>query len=77
MWGKPPHEVPDAKNLDRGINLLLLYDFEMGVMWKEMQKLTEDYAHCMDWMTAGIEKSKEDTSRKHVIEFVEKCRGMI
>ncbi len=52
---------------------MLIYDFE-NMMWKEMQKLTQDYAHCMDWMTAGIEASKKDTSRDHVKSFVERCR---
>ena len=77
VWGKPPHEVPDAANLDRSINLLLLYDFEMGVMRKEMQKLTEDYAHCTDGMTNGINKIKKDTSREHIVNFVEKFRAII
>jgi len=74
MWGYPPHKVPNAEILDKGMNLLLLYEFEMGVMWKEMQKLTKDYAHCMDWMTALIEEAKKDMSRDHIISFVEKCR---
>jgi len=74
VWGYPPHEVPNAQILDKNINLLLLYDFEMNVMWKEMQKLTKDYAHCLDWMTARIEETKKDTSRDHITSFVEKCR---
>jgi len=77
VWGYPPFAVPDAHNLDKGINLLLLYDFEMGVMQKEMQKITEDYAHCGDWMTASIETAKKDTSRDHITAFVEKCRLVI
>jgi len=74
VWGNSPHEVPNAQSLDRDINLLLLYDFEMSVMWKEMQKLTKDYAHCLNWMTTGIEKAKDDISRDHITAFVEKCR---
>ena len=74
VWGYPPHKVPNAQTLDENINLLLLYEFEMGVMWKEMQKLTKNYAHCMDWMTARIEETKKDTSRDHIVSFVEKCR---
>jgi len=77
MWGQAPHEVPNAHKLDKGLNLLLLYDFEMGVMWKEMAKMTEDYAHCLDGMTAYIEKMKKDTTRNHITEFVEKCRKVI
>ena len=77
MWGQAPHEVPNAHELDKGLNLLLLYDFEMDVMWKEMAKMTEDYAHCLDGMTAYIEKSKKDSSRNHIVDFVEKCRLII
>ena len=76
-WDKPPHKIPDAKKLDEGLNLLLLYDFEMGVMWKEMQKMTNDYAHCLDWMVDSIEKAKKDTSRNHITEFVEICRKIL
>jgi len=36
--------------------------------------MTRDYTHCMDWMTASIEKAKKDMSRNHVTAFVEKCR---
>ena len=73
-WDRAPHKIPNAQILDKGLNLLLLYDFEMGVMWKEMQKLTNDYAHCMSWMANSIEKAKNDTSRDHITAFVEKCR---
>ena len=75
--GGSPFDAPDGKNLDKGINLLLLYDFEMGVMWKEMAKITEDYAHCTNWLTNYIETAKKDTSRDHITEFVEKCREVI
>ena len=73
MWGYPPHKVPNAQILDKDVNLLLLYDFEMNVMWKEMQKLTNDYAHCMNWMSASIEEAKKDKSRGHITAFVERC----
>jgi len=43
-------------------------------MWKEAEKLTNDYAHCLNWLTANIENSKKDTSRSHITNFVEKCR---
>ena len=38
VWGYPPHKVPNAQILDKGVYMLLLYDFEMSVMWKEMLK---------------------------------------
>jgi len=72
-----PAEFPDAKNVDKGVNLLLLGDFEMGVMWKETAKLTEDYAHCTNWLTNYIESAKKDTSRTHITDFVEKCREFL
>jgi len=75
-WDKPPHQVPNAQAMDAGVNLLLLEEFEMGVMWKEMQKRTKDYAHCTNWMAASIENAKNDTSRDHITAFVEKCRTM-
>ncbi|MDR2569001.1 MAG: aminoglycoside phosphotransferase family protein [Oscillospiraceae bacterium] len=77
LWGEPPNKVPNAQILDKDINLLLLYDFEMSVMWKEMQKLTNDYAHCMSWMTNSIEQAKKDTSRDQITAFVEKCRNIV
>jgi aminoglycoside phosphotransferase (APT) family kinase protein len=77
LWGYNPNDVPNARELDKGLNLLLLYDFEMGVMWKEMAKMTEDYTHCLDGMTGYIEQSKKDSSRSHIIDFVEKCRIVI
>ena len=77
VFGCNPFEVPNAQELDKGINLLLLYDFEMGVMWKEMQKITEDYAHCLTWMDESIKSAKKDTSRNHITDFAEKCRKLI
>ena len=77
VWGYPPHEVPNAQKMDKGIHLLLLYDFEMGVMWKEMQKMTKDYAHCLNWMAGSIEAAKKDTSRGHITAFIEKCRRVM
>ena len=74
---KPPHEMPNAQQLDKGYNLLLLYAFEMGVMWKEMAKMTSDYAHCTDGLTAYIEDAKKDTSRTHITEFVKKCEDRL
>lgn len=73
MLGRPPFAIPELYDLDKGFNSMLVYEFE-SMMWKEMQKLTQDYAHCTDWMAAGIEASKKDTSRDHVISFVERCR---
>ncbi len=48
-------------------------DFER-VWWRETQRLTEDYMHCLDFMTAGIEAAKKDTSRAHITAFVDQCR---
>ena len=73
-WDKPPHKVPGAQSLDKDVGLLLLYDFEMGVLWKEMAKMTRDYAHCTDGLTSYIEDCKKDTSRNHITDFVDKCR---
>jgi len=75
--GTNPFDVPDAQNLDSGINLLLLCNFEMGVMWKETAKMTEDYAHCTNGLTSYIESSKKDTSRTHITDFVDKCRKIL
>lgn len=75
--GTNPTNIPDAQNLDKGVNLLLVDNFEMGVMWKETAKLTEDYAHCTNWMTNFIETSKKDTSRTHITDFVDKCRKIL
>jgi hypothetical protein len=74
--GRSPFQIPEFKNLDKGFNLLKLYDFE-EMLWKEAEKLIEDYAHIRNWMAAGIEKSKKDTSCEHIVAFVEKCRAII
>ena len=74
MLGRPPFAIPELRKLDKGYNLLLLYEFE-GMLWKESEKLIEDYAHVRDWMAEGIERSKNDTSRGHIEAFVEKSRG--
>lgn len=76
VMGRPPFHIPEYQSLDKGFNLLTLYDFE-GMLWKEAEKLAEDYAHIRDWMAAGIERSKKDTSRDHITAFVEKCHAII
>lgn len=42
------------------------------VLWMATLKHTNDYAHCTDWMTEMIIKSKEDASRSYITEFIEK-----
>jgi hypothetical protein len=74
--GRPPRHIPAFQDLDKGYNLLILYDFE-GMLWKEAEKLIGDYAHIRDWMAAGIDKSKKDASREHITAFVEKCRAIL
>jgi len=76
-WDKAPHQVHNAQILDNNLNLLLLYDFEMRLMWKEMQKITKDYAHCTNRMANSIETAKKDTTRDHITAFVEKCRQIL
>ena len=76
VMGRPPHMVPELLRLDKGYGLFTLYDFE-GMLWKETEKLTEDYAHIRDWMVAGVEAAKTDPSREHITSFVEKCRALI
>lgn len=73
FMGRAPVHIPEFRKSDERFNLLTLYDFE-GMLWKEAEKLTDDYAHIRDWMAAGIEKSKKDISRDHITAFVEKCR---
>ena len=73
VLGRSPTDIPMMRVMDKGIDLLLLYDFE-GMLWNESMKLTEDYAHCLDWMSAGIEAAKRSSSREHVTAFAEKCR---
>lgn len=73
--GCPPHTIPELRERDRGQNLFLLYEFE-GMLWTEMMKRTEDYAHIRDWMVPAIEAAKKDASRRHVAEFVQKCRSI-
>ena len=75
-FGLPPCDVIEQRKLDKNLYDNLLHDFE-SVMWKEMEKMTEDYAHIRDWMVAGIENSKKDTSRDHITAFVEKCRAIL
>ena len=59
--------------MDKGLNLFILGGFE-GMLWTKTERLTEDYAHIRKWMIPGIEAAKKDTSRRHVIDFVEMCR---
>jgi aminoglycoside phosphotransferase (APT) family kinase protein len=54
----------------------LITDFER-LWWRETERLTEDYAHCLDWMTAGIEAAKRDVSRAHITAFVDACRNVL
>jgi len=74
--GRPPFQIPEFQSLDTGYNLLILYDFE-GMLWKEAERLAEDYAHIRGWMAAGIERSKRDASRGHITAFVEKCKAVV
>jgi len=53
----------------------LIGDFER-MFWTVTEKLTEDYAYMRDWMISGIEAAKKDTSRKHITDFVDKCRNI-
>ena len=73
---QPPFGIPELQNLDKGYNLLILYEFER-MLWKEAERLTEDYAHVRDWMAIGIENTKKDQSRNHIIAFVDKCRKLL
>jgi hypothetical protein len=76
-FGLPPCDVVEQYNLDKELyNNNLLHDFER-MLWKEMEKMTEDYAHIRNWMVTGIEESKKDKSRDHITAFVEKCRVAI
>jgi len=76
LFGFPPCDVVEERNLDKHLYDNLLHDFE-GMLWKEAEKLTEDYAHMRPWMIANIEASKKDTSRGHVTAFAEKCKAIL
>ena len=73
--GCPPFHISEFHNLDKGFNLLMLYDFE-EMLWKEAEKLIKDYAHIRNWMVAGIERSKKDVSHDHITAFVRKCQAL-
>lgn len=72
----PPYDIADHMNLDKELYENLLNDFER-MWWKETEKRTEDYAHCLNWMASSIEASKKDTSRNHINDFVGKCRKIL
>ena|GEM_PF-1106088 len=75
-FGFQTSDLADEMGLDKRLYENLLSDFER--MWfVETMRLTEDYAHCGDWMTSLIESAKKDASRKHIVEFVDKCREFI
>ena len=74
LMGHPPIHIPELQRLDEGFNLLMLHHFE-GMLWKEAEKLIEDYAHVRDWMAESITKNKKDKSRDHITAFVERCRA--
>ncbi len=66
-------DMGDTKDL---YNQNLCVDFER-MFWRETERLTQDYAYCRDWMIPSIEAAKADTSREHIIEFINKCRKIL
>lgn len=55
---------------------LFIGEFEK-MLWTASEKLTNDYAHCTDGLTQSIESSKADNSRSYILEFVNKCYGIL
>ena len=70
-------DIIETMNLDRHLyENNLIGDFER-MLWRVTEMLTDDYAYCRDWMVSSIEAAKKDTSRKHITDFVEKCRNIL
>jgi len=68
-------DMIEMMGLDRNLyENNLIGDFG-PVLWTVSQKLTEDYKSSR--MEEWIDEVKKDTSRKHITDFVDKCRNMI
>lgn len=55
---------------------LFIGEFEK-MLWTASEKQTKDYAHCTDWLTQSIERSKADASRSFILEFINKCYSVL
>ena len=75
-FGGFTNDVTTLRNIDERLYDNLLAEFQK-MLWKESEKLAEDYAGCYPWFITSIEVAKQDTSRDHVLKFVAKCREAV
>ena len=75
-FGEFTNDVTTLRNMDENLYVNLLSEFQK-MLWKESEKLTEDYAGCYPWFITSIETAKQNTSRDHVLKFVAKCREAV
>lgn len=52
----------------------IIQDLE-NILWKATERKTKDYAHCTNWLTDSIKKSKADSSRTYITELIEKYKN--
>lgn len=70
-------DIIEAMDLDRHLyENNLIGSFER-MFWRVTEYFTEDYAYCREWMISSIEAAKNDTSRTHITDFVNKCREVL